>query len=86
MLATCAPGYTKTKTGHKWCVRYGIKAFPSLPTGEHGAADPEIEMGHVKKMIRHLGIRPSCTALQIPALKHWAEGEEVRFNAKLARP
>jgi hypothetical protein len=81
MLDACAPGNERKPGKHKWCVRYGGKTFPSLPKGEHGATDPEIEIGHIKKMIRHLSVEPSCAATHIPGLKSWAEAQKARTKA-----
>jgi hypothetical protein len=37
-------------------VRFNGKSYPSLPKGEHGKADPEIQVGKIKQMARQLGI------------------------------
>jgi hypothetical protein len=42
--------------------------FPGLPTGKHGAADPEIELGHVKQMVKQLGIDEDCARKYLPQL------------------
>ena len=63
MLDACAPGYTREKRPHNWCVRYNGKTFPSLPVGEHGRREnPDIQIGVVKQMIRQLGISAECVA------------------------
>jgi hypothetical protein len=56
MLEKCAPGFTATETVHYWCVRFNTKSYPSLPKGEHGKSDPEIQVGKIKQMARQLGI------------------------------
>ena len=57
MLDACASGYTKRQGQHNWIVSYNGKVFPRLPLGEHGRrANPPIQVGHIKQMIRLLGI------------------------------
>lgn len=57
MLGHCAPGFTKRKTDHHWCVMYNGNTYPTLPLGSHGKREnPEIQRGHVKRMARILGI------------------------------
>lgn len=50
MLDACAPGWTRKEYTHFWCVMYGNQTFPNLPKRT------EVQVGHVKKMARHLGI------------------------------
>ena len=50
MLDTCAPGYGIRRTTHGRCVSYGTKVFRDLPKFD------DIELGHIRKMARHLGI------------------------------
>lgn len=69
MLDHCAPGYTRTKTEHHWRVAANGKQYPSLPLGSHGRREnPEIQIGHIRKLIRHLGIL-ECARGQLPALR-----------------
>lgn len=69
MLDRCAPGHRKKKTKHHWCIMYGEQTYHDFPLGKHGArTDPEIEIGHIKKMARHLGIL-DCAREQIQTLK-----------------
>jgi len=57
MLDACAPGYKKRQGQHNWIVTYGDRTFPRLPLGPHGKrANPQIQVGHVKQMVRLLGI------------------------------
>ncbi|MEW5743169.1 MAG: hypothetical protein AB1938_29915 [Myxococcota bacterium] len=57
MLEHCAPGFEKKKTTHNWRVTWNGNCFPSLPLGPHGKRDnAEIQVGHIKKMARTLGI------------------------------
>lgn len=56
VLEKCAPGYELKRTTHSIAVKYHNKtAF--LPKGGHGrAGNHQIEVGHVRKMARTLGI------------------------------
>lgn len=56
MLQACAPGHTVTTTKHHHCIRYKGLTYPAFPKGAHGASNPSIEKGHIKKMARHFGI------------------------------
>jgi hypothetical protein len=56
MLDVCAHGHTKKEGKHYWCVRYNGKTYPTLPRGEHGKTDPEIQIGKIRQMVRQLGI------------------------------
>jgi ribosomal protein S27AE len=57
MLERCAPGHVFAAHGvHYFMVTYKDKRFPTLPRGEHGRKDPDIQKGVVKKMARHLDI------------------------------
>lgn len=56
-LDHCAPGYEARKSLHHWRVTYQGRTFPTLPLGKHGRREnPEIEVGHVRKMARFLDI------------------------------
>jgi hypothetical protein len=68
MLDRCAPGHTRQQRVHNWVVKYQDKTFPNLPVGKHGARrHVSIQVGHIKKMIRALGIE-DCAKQQIPLL------------------
>lgn len=68
MLDVCAPGYRRKQREHNWCVMYAGKTYHRLPLGEHGKrADPEVKLGHVKQMVRQLGIE-DCAKREIPQL------------------
>jgi len=60
MLDDCAPGYTFKETAHNFFVMYNGRTYPSLPKGGHGKKSPEIEIGHVRQMGRHLQIDRDC--------------------------
>jgi hypothetical protein len=70
MLEECAPGHTVKTRDHNHCVRWSGKTYPSLPRGKHGRRDnPPIEVGHVKQMVRQLGIDPECVKRTLPQLQ-----------------
>jgi hypothetical protein len=61
MLEECAKGYTKRDTREYWLVSHNGKTYRSLPLGPHGRRhNPDIESGHVRSLIRHLGISREC--------------------------
>lgn len=66
LLKECAPGFTWRDTDHKYLVRWNDHSF-WLPKGAHGSKR-EIEVGHVKGLVRSLGIDPDCAKSQVPAL------------------
>ncbi len=69
MLDACAPGHQRRERTHNWWILYGDRDYPQFPKGEHGARkNPEIEIGHIKKMARHLGIL-ECAKQVIEGLK-----------------
>ena len=55
MLNECASGYSIEKKEHKQWVRYNEKTY-HLPKGEHSTKDPEIEKGHIKRMVNHFQV------------------------------
>jgi hypothetical protein len=66
MLMKCAIGYNRRATKHYWRVTYEGKTYATLPLGEHGRrTNPQIEAGHIRKMLRHLGIE-ECARSQLP--------------------
>lgn len=69
MLDACAPGAIRTLRDHNWRVVWGPRTYPSFPRGEHGKTNPEIEVGHIRKMIRHLGIDMECAKRHLQILK-----------------
>jgi len=50
MLEKCAPGHTIRRTTHGRVVSFGDRVYRDLPKFD------EIELGHIRKMSRHLGI------------------------------
>jgi hypothetical protein len=69
MLDACAEGYTVEDKTHRRWVRYGGHIF-HLPLGEHGTRDdPEIQLGQVRRMVRHLQIDVRCAERELPQLR-----------------
>ncbi|MHB1665445.1 MAG: hypothetical protein ACYCT7_09335 [bacterium] len=60
MLDNCASGHTRKAGDHYWVIKFNGKIYYTLPKGEHGSKNPDIEIGHIKKLIRHLGIDEDC--------------------------
>ncbi len=69
MLGACAEGFDwKEKPHHHW-VAYRGKTYRALPKGGHGRGEEgEIQIGHLKKMIRFLGIEEDCAKRYLPIL------------------
>ena len=56
MLEGCSPGSRIIpKKHHHWVFDSKGGIYKSLPLGGHGKKNPKIELGHVRKMARHLG-------------------------------
>jgi hypothetical protein len=69
MLDHCAPGHSREQRTHNWIIKYLNHTFHRLPVGEHGARkDPEIQVGHVKQMVRLFEIM-DCARSQIDRLR-----------------
>ena len=68
MLKVCAPGHTKIKRDHNWLIAYGGSTCHGFPRGGHKKKMAEIELGHVRQLIRHLGIE-ECATREIEALR-----------------
>jgi len=54
MLKDCAPGYTLRLANHSRVVTYNFKLYRTLPKFDN------IELGRIRKMVRHLGINKDC--------------------------
>lgn len=69
MLKKCAPGYTLEEKTHLHWIRYeGRKA--TLPQGEHGRGkNAEIEIGHVRNLVRALEIPEDCVSKYLPQVR-----------------
>lgn len=71
MLERCAEGYRAVEQPHKWRVEYAGRTFPDLPLGKRASKTPEIELGAVKKMCRHLRLDPDCVHKHLPQIPKW---------------
>ena len=67
MLEACAPGYKVKPTTHYYCISVGEKTYPAFPKGGHGLTNPPIQVRHVRKMARFLGIL-DCARRELPVL------------------
>jgi hypothetical protein len=69
LLDQCAPGHTRKARVHNYVVRYNGKTYPTLPLGQHGKREnPPIQIGHVRQMVRQLGIDRDCVQRLVPNL------------------
>ena len=62
MLEDCARGFTLRMATHSRVVTYNGRVYRSLPKHD------DIELGHIRKMIRYLQIGRDCVAKHIPAI------------------
>ena len=62
MLDNCAPGHSIRNTTHFLKVQYNGKTFPDLPSYNN------IELGHIRKMVRSLVINKECANKHVPGL------------------
>ena len=65
MLKKCAPGYELRPSTHSRVVTFGGRVFRELPGQKHST----IELGHIRKMVRFLGISVDCANKWVPSLK-----------------
>ena len=56
MLKRCADGYTIRTARHYRIVNYDGQTFRTLPKHDN------IELGHIRSMVRHLGINKECAS------------------------
>jgi hypothetical protein len=54
MLQSCAKGHSIRLANHSYVIKYNNLVYRSLPKFKN------IELGHVRKMVRHLGIEWDC--------------------------
>ena len=67
MLRHCAPGATWQTKKHRHWVRWNTKTSRNIPLGPHGRrAKVTVDAGHIRSMVRHLGIDPTCASRFIP--------------------
>jgi len=62
MLKECAPGYTIRLATHSRVIQFGGKVFRAFP--KH---DP-VENGHIRKLVRTLGISTACASKRLPGV------------------
>lgn len=62
LLKACAAGHDIRPTTHYFRVKYKGLVFPDLPTYQN------VEIGHIRKMVRALGIDKACANAHIPGL------------------
>lgn len=61
MLDDCAKNHTRKASREYWAITFNGKTYRSLPLGPHGRREnPDTEAGHVRSLIRHLGISREC--------------------------
>lgn len=60
MLDKCVPGHKRKLKTHYWVIMFQKKTYNTFPKGKHGDKNPDIEIGHIKKLIRHLNIDIDC--------------------------
>lgn len=56
MLEKCASGYDIRLATHSRVITFNGKVYRSMPKFK------EIELGHIRKMVRFLGIDPKCAS------------------------
>lgn len=68
MLRKCAPGHELVEKTHlHWIWFEGKRA--TLPQGKHGRKNnAEIEIGHIRNMVRQLGLDEDCVKKHLPQL------------------
>jgi hypothetical protein len=54
MLKDCAQGYDIRRTTHGYRVKWNKQCYPDIPKFDN------IEIGHIRKMVRTLGINKNC--------------------------
>jgi hypothetical protein len=70
MLKDCAPGFSVEDKKHRKWVHYQGQTFRNVPLGEHGKrANPKVEIGQLKGLIRHLGIDTDCAKAHLSQLR-----------------
>jgi hypothetical protein len=72
MMDECAKGHTRVETEHYWRVAYGQGVYPALPKGSHGqraSGNAEVQIGHVKHMLRQLKVDAKCVKKNLPQLR-----------------
>lgn len=60
MLDNCASCHTRKAGDHYWTVKFKGKIYYTLPKGKYSSKYPDVEIGHIKKLIKHLSIDEGC--------------------------
>lgn len=68
MLDACAPGHRRIEQKHNWRIEFQGRTYPNLQLGKRASSSPEVELGHIEKMIRHLAIDAHCAWKHLPQL------------------
>ena len=69
MLRKCAKGFgEELKTHHIALTWDGKTAL--IPSGAHGSKDPEMQVGHVKGMVRMLDLDKDCVRRHLKEIAH----------------
>jgi len=63
MLDECAPANTRRLSDHFWRITYNGKTYASFPKHD------EVEVGHIRKMLRFLGIDQDCAKKHLEILR-----------------
>lgn len=63
MLDECAPENTRRLSDHFWRITYKGKTYPSFPKHE------QVEVGHIRKVLRHLEIDMECAKKHLSILR-----------------
>jgi len=67
-MPKCTPGYNQERKTHHWVFTWDGKTA-LMPRGGHGKNNPEIEIGHIKHMIRLLEIDTECVREKLSQMK-----------------
>ena len=62
MLKECAPGSDIRLANHSRVIHFGGKVYRSFPKSD------TVEHGHVRKMVRFLGIDTACASRHLPGV------------------
>jgi hypothetical protein len=68
MLDVCAPEHVRKQADHYWHIKYNGKHYSNFPKGEHGSKNPQIQIGHIRKIIRFFNIE-ECAKRLLPILQ-----------------
>lgn len=68
MLNKCADGHKAIEQQHLWRIEFQGRTFPSLPIGRRKVKVPEVQLGIVRKMVRHLQLDEKCVRRHLPQI------------------